>query len=831
MKTKPIRHLILIAIISIFSLQCAVVHTHFKKSLPDNTGTARIDCLEEPVTVKRDSLGIPYIKAHNEKDLFCAAGYVTASYRLTQMIILKHAIQGRLCEIAGEDMLPLDRFMRCLGVSQVVGSTMKKMDGHARMMLTSFAKGVNQYVRNLEQLPPELVLAGYTPEKWKPEDSLYIFAMLNLNVSFNFIEELHFLIIARKLGYKKTAELFPVYHDREFPLAEAEKLRHVLPDLPVRELEKMHHALRRMEGILRPGIPASNNWAIAPSKTKGGQSIIANDTHLMLALPSPWIVMHLECPTYRCAGVTLPGIPVITAGFNGTIAWGETMVMADSQDLFIEKIKREKDTLRYLFKGKWLPVKTRQETFHIKGEEPVTMPVYSTHHGPLLNSALQQMPLPPEMPVQPSPVNIPYGLSLSWIVEDGDITLDAFYRLGKARSMKQARDAISDIRSIYLNIVYGDRQNIGRQATGLYPVRKKGTGQFPSPGWTGEYEWEGFLPFSALPHGMNPAEGYLCTANHRTVGKDYPVHLTSSWYNQERAERIHGVLSGSSNIVLEDMVSLQNDRYSMMAKKVQDILFNGRTGKLTSEAIDSMKPSHRKDAEKALRLLHPGNFNCVMDAGSSGAALMGALYHCFTRSTFMDELGDDDSMEWESFIQASMTSFSATDQLLAYTDTSSFYDDVTTPEVETRYDILARSLYQAWNYCEKELGHDEMKWEWGKLHTYHWQHDIAKKTGLLKGYLNRGPFPAGGDVHTVNVAGFTWGKDFDVWMIPAMRMIVDFNSSEPLHIITTPGQSGHPSSTHYDDMIPYFLEGRYQNIPMGEEAASRHYSFTLRLIP
>ena len=831
MKTKPVRHVVLIAIISIFSLQCAVVHTHFKKSLPEHTGTVRLDCLEKPVTVKRDSLGIPYIKAENEKDLFCAAGYVTASYRLTQMVILKHAIQGRLCEIAGEDMLPLDRFMRSLGVREVVASTMKKMDGHARMMLTSFASGVNHYVRKQKQLPPELVFTGFTPETWKAEDSLYIFAMLNLNVSFNFIEELHFLIIAQKLGYEKTAELFPVYHDKEFPLAEAEKLRHVLPDIPAKELERMQQVLKKMDGILRPGIPASNNWAIAPSKTKGGQSIIANDTHLMLALPSPWIIMHLECPTYRCAGVTLPGIPVITAGFNGTIAWGETMVMADSQDLFIEKIKRENDNLLYLFKGKWLQVKTRQETFKIKGEDPVTIPVFSTHHGPLLNSALQHLPMPPEMPVQPLPVNIPYGLSLSWIVKDGDVTLDAFYRLGRARSMKQARDAISGIHSIYLNIVYGDSQNIGWQVTGLYPVRKKGTGQFPSPGWTGEYEWDGFLPFSALPHSKNPASQYLCTANHRTVGKNYPVHLTSSWYNQERARRIHQVLSGKDDFTIEDVMNLQNDRYSMMAKKVQDILYHGRTGKLLRKAMDSMKPSHREYAEKALRMLQPGSFNCIMDTGSAGAALMGALYHSFTRAAFMDELGKEDSIQWESFIQASMTSFSATDQLLVYTDNSTFYDDISTPEVENKYDILARSLYQAWNLCREELGNDENEWEWGALHTYHWQHDIAKKTGLLKGYLNRGPFPAGGDVHTVNVAGFTWGKNFDVWMIPAMRMIVDFNSSEPLHIITTPGESGHPSSPHYDDMIPFFLEGRYQEIPLGSESSNRHYTFTMILTP
>jgi len=787
--------------------------------------------LEKPVTIKRDSLGIPYIRAQNENDLFCATGYVTASYRLTQMVILKHAIQGRLSEIAGEDTLPIDRFMRSLGVRGIVEATMKQMNAHGREMLTSFARGVNHYMHTTPQLPPELVLTGFTPERWKPEDSLYIFAMLNLNISFNLIEELHFLIIAQKLGYRKAAELFPVYHDRDIPLEEAEKLRHIIPELPLSDMKELQQTLMKMESIVRPGTPASNNWGLAPFRTKGGRSIIANDTHLMLALPSPWIIMHLECPTYHCAGVTLPGVPIITAGFNGKIAWGETMVMADSQDLFIERIKEDNGKLFYLFENKWLPLEKRMETFNIKGEDPLVIPVYETHHGPLLNKSLSNMPMPPELPVQPMPVEIPFGLSLSWVVKDGDVTLDAFYRLGRSSSMKEARKAISGIRSIYLNIIYGDASNIGWQVTGLYPIRKNGTGLFPSPGWTGEYEWQGYHSFSSLPHRQNPSSGYLHTANHRTVDNEYPLHLSSSWYNPERAERIQQVLSGTRNATVDHMKKLQNDRYSTMARKVQKILFSRHRASFIQDRIDEMKPVDRRNARQALHMLHPDRFDCIMDASSPAAALMGALYHSFTRATFLDELGPEGSTLWEAFVQASMTSYAVTDHLLVYRETSSFFDDITTPAIENKYDILARSLRDAYSLCREKMGIDEDRWQWGTLHTYNWQHEISKKTGLLKGYLNRGPFPAGGDVHTVNVAGFTWGKNFDVWMIPAMRLIVDFNSTHPLHIITVPGQSGHPSSRHYDDMIPYFLQGKYQVIPLSGPDIDDHYIFSQTIVP
>ncbi|MCX8124307.1 MAG: penicillin acylase family protein [Spirochaetes bacterium] len=808
MRKKLIRMVVIITL-SLFGAQCSMMSHYFKSTEKQYSGTVHIEGLNQPVEVRYDELGIPHIKAQSEEDLFCATGYIMASYRLFQMVMMKMAIQGRLSEFAGKDALPIDYFMRSYNAKAIVHNTMKQLDSRGHMIFAQFAKGVNAYIKTCKKLPPEFILAGFKPEPWQPEDGLYIFGFLNLTVSFNFIEELQFLLIAQKLGIEKACHLFPVYKDTELPIAEAQKLKGIVVDI---SLEKVATTAVTMQKLLGLGIPASNNWALSPKKTNG-KSIVANDTHLMASLPSPWIIMHLECPTYHCAGVCLPGIPIVVAGYNGHIAWGETMVMADTQDIFIEKIKEEKGQLFYLYKDKWLPLQSREEVFTVKGKSH-TVKMYHTVHGPLLNTALGTMPFPPKMPVQPPSVEIPYGLALSWVMTGGEKTLQGFYNLGKAKTMQQAREALKGIHTIYLNIVYGDSNSIGWQVTGLYPVRKKGTGLFPSPGWTGEYDWEGFVPFEKLPHKENPTEGFIATANHRTVDKNFPVNLSQSWYNDERAMRIVQVLSQHKTFTLEDMMKLQNDQYSLMAQHVQEILFNKEYNAYIMAALQELSPAQKQNALKALDMLSPQHFDCVMRVDSNSAALMGAVYHCFVHNTFLDELGPKESPLWEAFLQASMTSYSAFDDLLAYRHQSPFFDDVTTQKTETKWDVLAKTLADAYALCEDKMGSNKGKWQWGKLHAYWFKHEIAKEVGMLKGFLSRGPYPAGGDVHTVNVAMFTWGKNFDVWMIPAMRMIVDFNSNEPLYFITVPGQSGNPVSSHYDDMVEYFVKGTYKHIPL-----------------
>ena len=193
-------------------------------------------------------------------------------------------------------------------------------------------------------------------------------------------------------------------------------------------------------------------------------------------------------------------------------------------------------------KGEWLPVTERKETFRIKGKKPVEATVLETRHGPLLNSALQKLPFPPEMPVQPLPITSDYGIALSWAVEKTAPTFRAFYDAGKARNVAERSLAARAVQAFYLNLVYADRDSIAWQVTGSFPLRGKGKGMLPSPGWTGEYDWTGFLDPESRPSVLDPAEGFIATANNRTVPRDFPHQLTSSWYHPDRRDRIAQVL-------------------------------------------------------------------------------------------------------------------------------------------------------------------------------------------------------------------------------------------------------------------------------------------------
>jgi len=811
---------------------CIVMQKKFDKSVEPLPESLTLSGINDEIIIRRDFLGVPYIEAKNEDDLFFASGYVAAEDRLWQMVMMSMLMQGRLAEIAGEDTLKLDIFIRSLNAKKFVSDAMKKMDPVSLRILENYSRGVNAWLESHNNLPAEFILTDYKPEKWKPEDTLYVFGMLNMDVSGNFIEELDFLILAAKLGYEKAAWLFPVYPDENIPFEEAVKLKEVPADTIVQIKTAFMELRREMKQKLPMSVPASNNWALSGRKTASGKSIVENDTHLMLMIPNAWMLMHLKCPTYEAAGVTIPGVPFITLGYNGRVAWGATMVMADSQDLFIEKMRTEGGIVEYLSKGKWIPAVQRKETFNMQGGKPVKAVLLETNHGPLLNTGLAGVPFPPEMPVQPLPITSEYGIALSWAMEQGNRTLKAFYDIGKAGNVKEAQQAVRNVQAIYLNIVYGDRDSIAWQVTGSYPLRKKGKGILPSPGWTGEYDWTGFLAPDKRPFSMNPTEGFIATANNRTVPKNFPYQLTGSWYHPDRAERIASVLKKMDKAAMKDMLKLQGEQFSLMAEKVQRLLYSDPVNGRLKQIIKGWKNKKKKArALEALALLSPERFNAVMSANSANAAVMGAFMHCVTRGIFLDELGGEESLHWQAFLDVTMMSYSAPEDHLLYRPESPFWDNTETAKMESREDILAEALDGAILLLEDRISKNREKWQWGKIHTYYWKHEFTKQTSFFHTYLNRGPFPAGGDVHSVNVSTFTWGENFDTWNIPAMRMIVDFGLDEPMSLITVPGQSGNPSSPHYGDMIPAFLTGEGRPMPFRKENVEKQYNSVLNIKP
>jgi acyl-homoserine-lactone acylase len=842
-KSSPVRFILYVGMmLTLIAGGCTdMVARHFEKTVDTTRGTMRLAGLAEPVTVRRDALGIPFIEAKTMGDMAMAIGYVHASDRLTQMASIRLMSEGRLSEMAGPSMIDLDLYMRTMNLRQTASNLLKNISPENLVLLERYCAGVNAYLDlHKGNMPAGLALAGYTPEYWKPIDSIMVFALLDLALSFNLYEEVAALNVAQVIGAEKTPWLLPIYPDEPIPFDEAHKFSGIELNKAASSLAGLIKAQPLLSSLGLGGIAASNNWAISKTRTKGNASILCNDTHLMLSMPSMWNLIHVRCGSYDVAGISVTGVPVVIAGYNGHIAWGMTMVMADNQDLFLERLKEIDGRLHYLYKGKWLPTSDRKETIKVRGKDPVSITIHETIHGPLLGDALRKEPI---QLFQPRSVDLQYGIALSWAtVTKDDDSMNAFFSLSTAGSVDDAIPIMKRIRAIALNMVFADKDNVAWQVIGNYPVRAKGRGLMPSPGWTGEYDWTGLLDPKGLPSSKNPAEGFIGTANNRTVAKDYPHTLSSSWYWPERAERIAQMASATNEHTAKSCMDMQLDTHCLFVPKLKAVLLSGGLAENISGEIKSWKdPEKQRKAQLALDMLR--DFDGDMQPGSRGAALVGVLLDRATRNIFLDELGPDDSRAWKSFLVMNNESYNATcDHLIIRGDESPFWDDVKTGVRETKATIIARSLLDAVSALESRQGSDPAKWNWGALHTYVWETEASKTApylgfmertamDLLWSYFNRGPYPAPGDIFTLNVSAYTMGRDFDTWLIPAMRIVVDFSLDEPMVGVNSSGQSDNPSSPHYDDGIKTWRNGEYIPFPFKENAVKAQYREVLVLTP
>ncbi len=811
-----------------------------RNTVDPDIGSIAVAGIDEEVVIRRDDLGVPVIEAKNFQDLAFATGYVMASDRLAQMISLSLLGQGRLSEMAGDIALDMDVYVRTLGGADAARQEYASLNPDIKKALEDFSAGVNAYIRTHEdRLPMDFMLTRYSPEPWEPVNSLYIVNVYNLGLSFNLSEEINYLNIAKKIGPMKSAWLIPIYPDEPLGFEKAKILETVAWDSvgdAASLLASVHDQLNRV--MIPLGTPASNNWGIAPAMTRRQKSIIANDTHLPLEQPSLWMLIHMKSPGLDAGGIAIAGVPGIVAGYNGHIAWGETMVMGDNQDIFIEKIKKIDGRTHYLYQDAWYPVEQRKETFKVKDGKDVVRTVYTTRHGPLLNSALKNELKNVALPAK---IDSGYGLALQSMATCPGQLFDGMFQLMRSTDMDAAHQAIRKIRGMALNFIYGDADRIAWQVSGRYPLRKSGRGHLPSPGWTGEFDWTGYVDPDDHPYEHDPVQGYLLTANHRTVTPDQDLVLSSSWYSPERAERIETMIRQTEKHTWEDSAAMHKDRVDPFFEKFKHAVFHPDFIADVRQIIDSWENSRKMArADEALIILK--GFDGNMLPNSAGAAVYSIFRHEFIHNVFKDELEGEESNAWKNFISMIQAIYPADqDHLIGRAD-SPLWDNVETGHVETRAEIIADTMAKTISTAEQVMGKDRENWAWGSLLTYSWQTQTTRMkeflpafdrfaVGMLAGYTDRGPYPAGGNYNTLNVSGFHKGADFNVWLVPAMRMIVDFGLDEPMMLTNSGGQSGNPASDHYDDAIDVWLNSETRSMPFGDENIRKQYDRVYILAP
>ncbi|MBD9439193.1 penicillin acylase family protein [Pseudomonas sp. PDM04] len=770
-------------------------------SLVPTVGVQPLKGLAQNVSVRRNAMGVPLIESSSFHDALFTLGYVHASDRITQMVTLRLLAQGRLSEMSGADLLDADRYMRAVNLRKSADELYKASSPRLKRFFEVYARGVNAYLfRYRDKLPADLAATGYKPEYWKPEDSALIFCLLNFSQSANLPEEIASLVLAQTLTTDKLPWLTPSAPDEKLPEAEAEKLRGIKLNGAIPGLVEVSKATSQLSAPNLLGATSSNNWAIAPQRSRSGKSLLASDSHGPLGVPALFSYVQIRAPKYQASGVTIAGLPMVLGGFNGKVAWSIASVMGDNQDLFLEKIRRQGNALTYETGGKWQPVIVRNETYFVKGQRPLREAVYETRHGPLLNSA------------QGTALGNGFGLALQTPSFAEDKSLDAFFDLSRAQNVEKASDASREIRAITLNLVFADASNIGWQVTGRYPNRREGEGLLPSPGWDGRYDWDGYADPMLHPYDQDPAQGWLGTANQRVIPHGYGMQLSNSWSSPERGERL-AELAGAGKHDSRSVIAMQYDQTTTFAAKLKQMLTAPGMAQPLKQAIEALPVAERGKAHEALTRLMA--FDGKLTPTSADAAIYELFLQESSKQIFLDELGPQNSPAWNAFIANGKLSYAAqADHLLGRED-SPFWDDTRTAQKEDKPTILARSLAAAITAGDSQLGGDHKTWQWGKLHRYEWKN--------ANGQTVRGPLAAGGDHTTLNMAAFAWGQDFNTTQAPAMRFIVDFGQAEPLMAQNGTGQSGNPASPHYLDSVDPWLKGQYLSLPLQPQNFDRVY--------
>ncbi|AIN59864.1 penicillin acylase family protein [Pseudomonas soli] len=777
----------------------------YQDSVLPYSGVQPLKGLAQNVSVRRNAMGAPLIESSNFHDALFSLGYLHAGDRIEQMVAMRLLAQGRLAELAGADALEIDRLMRAANLKQGASQLYADASPRLKRFFEVYARGVNAYLfRYRDKLPGELARSGYRPEYWKPEDSALIFSLYAFSQSVNLQEELSALTLAQKVGADKLAWLLPGAPDEPLAESEVDKLKGLNLASQLPGLGALAATGQQLADLGLLGVPGSSNLALSPQRSRAGKSLLASDSRAAWTL-SP---VQIHTGKYQVAGLSLPGLPIVLAGYNGKLAWSSSAVMADNQDLFLEQVRRQGPQLTYLADGKWQPARARNETFFVRGQRPQREVMYDTRHGTLL----------------PGHGSLALALHLPQLKDDR--SLDALFDLTRAQNIERAFDSTREVGAAALNFVFAEPQHIGWQVSGRYPNRREGQGLLPSPGWDGRYDWDGYADAMLHPYDQDPPAGFIGHANQRSLPKGYGMQLSSSWYYPERAERL-AQLAGNGRHDSRSLMALQNDQVTLLADKLKQMFDAPGMAQPLKQAIDALPGAQRDKARDALARLKA--FDGRLSPVSADAALYELFLQAVTRQTFLDELGPESSPAWQAFIGNAKLSYSAqADHLLGRED-SPFWDDRGTPQKEDKPAILARSLAAAVDAGTTQLGADRRAWQWGKLHQYRWPapayHGLGDK-------LERAPLAAGGDFSTLALTPYAWGSSFDTQLPASARMIVDFGQTEPLQVLTSNGQSGNPASHHYSDGLDAWFKGRFTSLPLQPQNFARAYgSQRLTLVP
>ncbi len=764
----------------------AAWHWLARRPLPKQKGTIELPGLEGPVRVRRDRWGVPHIEAGSAADLWFAEGFSHGQDRLWQMDFYRRALSGRVSEFAGAEGLPVDRLMRTLGMRRTAEREAASLDPELLTLLERFCEGVNAAAASAKAPPFEMQLLRLDFEPWRPADILGLGKLLAFGLSTNWEKELLRADMTRELGPELAAKLDPAYPAGNPVVTQEPWSGDGLG------LAEQIDSVRRSIGMATEA-SGSNNWAVSGALTASGSPLIAGDPHLPQSMPGIWYQVGLTLGDRTVRGASLPGMPGVYMGQNNDVCWTFTNVMADVQDLFVERVEGDS----YLFEGEWRPLEVVREEIVVKGRDaPELLDVRITHHGPLVNAALGADEAEP--------------LALRWIALDRPTAFRGMFELHGIRSGPELVASLEGHTSPASNLIWADRHgSIGYKLIGRLPLRKGGCPDLPKPGWEGEFEWEGAVPYDELPEVVDPESGFLVTANNRIVGDDYPHHITSDWLDGFRARRIEELLRASDEHDIESFEAMQSDNLSI-------------PGLEAARRLGRLSPTGQRETSALERLRS-------WDGRLDPDTIAGTIYQAFllrlAREVARAAIGDRDLCE--RWLDRADNGFMphVTSPWRWHSHLMSLWEEGDEELIGRPWDgLVLEALAGALDDLGERFGPDPEGWRWGHVHEMEFPHPLGEANPLLRKLLNRS-LRAGGAQETVSQIAYDPNDPYKAVWAPSWRMVGDPTDPGRSRWQMFTGQSGHPASPHYDDLQADWLDGRTQ--PMAGEGPWRE----LDLVP
>lgn len=748
------------------------------RPLPTIDGEYRLLGLQKRAEVLRDTYGVPHIYAQSAYDLFFLQGYVTAQDRLFQMDLYRRAGAGRLAEVLGEPALDSDKQFRTFGLARVAAQELALLRDDTRANLLAYADGVNKFLeQHLDSLPLEFVILGYRAERWSALDSLVVAKLQAYDAANNINQELLRAGLATRFGTGVLATLMPDPSGRSASVDERAWAA-VAPYLSADTALPGAVALSRVLPGAGEGI-GSNCWALAGSRTATGKPILAGDPHLAVRNPSIWYEIGLEGAGYKLVGFSFAGIPGIVIGHNDRIAWSLTYAYSDTQDLFVER-QDPADPRRYEYKGQYEPATFVRESIDVKGQaDPVIVDVAITRHGPIITSILDGQTAP---------------LALRWTALDPGRLVDFVFELARAGTWQDFRAAAADFSGAAVSACYADVDgHIGYQLIGQLPARK-GDGQMPVAGWTGEYDWSGVLPADANPSILDPSVGMIVNANDRPTQDPHSAGYVGEWDPGFRASYIAQRLGSLAKADLAAMRAIQTDYASVPVARWRAAILAA-----------APKTDLQRRAQALVR-----EWDGPLSAQSGAAAVTEVWLMRMLAQTFQQKLGEE---LYAQYLEHGRAVF-ALHELLAHPD-DPWFSDAGDPSVRGRDGASTAALEDATRELVARFGTDTAKWRWGDLHTITFAHPLA--IGPLGLLLNIGPLPRAGDGFSVNNGAYDPAKPYKQTTLASERMIADLSDLDNSLSITPVGQSGQPGSRYWGDQAPLWNAGDYKPMRFSKE--------------